>query len=273
MGLFGFLFGRKKKKQIKIGLALGSGGAKGFAELGALSAFEQNNIAFDVVAGTSIGSIIGAFYADGYSSTDIMELLKKIDFGELANMLMMKIDTAKVAEIIDKNIGEKNIEELNKPFFAVATELDTGDETVFKSGQVATALCASSSYPPFFKPVIIDGKRFIDGAFSNSVPADVLKGNGADYVVAIDLSSHEPKSASMLDKIFPTYKGKIEKPWEKGYEYADVMIHPDLKAFKPTSFAQGSVMYEIGYLAAMEKIPKIKADIELLKKGRKKRDK
>ena len=89
MGLFSFLFRKKNPKRIKLGLALGSGGAKGFAELGAIYALEQNGITFDVIAGTSIGSIIGAFYAEGYSSTDILELLKTVDIGEIKNIFMM----------------------------------------------------------------------------------------------------------------------------------------------------------------------------------------
>ena len=79
MNLFSLLF-RRKKREYKIGLALGSGGAKGFATLGALSAFEENGITFDVIGGTSIGSIIGAFYADGYSCSNILDILKRVDF-------------------------------------------------------------------------------------------------------------------------------------------------------------------------------------------------
>ena len=92
MGFFSWLFKRNKPKQIKIGLALGSGGAKGFAHLGALKAFEEFGIKFDMIAGTSIGSIVGAFYAEGYSSTDILEMLKRIDFGEITNLFMIKMD-------------------------------------------------------------------------------------------------------------------------------------------------------------------------------------
>ena len=92
MKFFSWLF-RRKPKQIKLGLALGSGGAKGFAEIGALKAFEENGLEFDVIAGTSIGSIIGAFYADGYTSTDINELIKNIDLGDVTNLFMIKMDT------------------------------------------------------------------------------------------------------------------------------------------------------------------------------------
>lgn len=261
---FSSLIHKPKQKKIKLGLALGSGGAKGFAELGALSAFEENGIHFDIIAGTSIGSVIGAFYADGYSVTDIFELLKRIDLGEVTNMFMLGMDTSGMYNLIDREIGGKNIEELAKPFKVVATEIESGEERVFDSGNVASALCASSSFPPFFKPVVIGNERFVDGAFTNSIPADLVKGMGADYIVGIDLANHEAKP-SLLSRLFPTYKSKIKEPWAKGYEFSDVMLHPDLSDFQATSYRRGKEMFDIGYHHAMSFISKIKQDIDKLK--------
>lgn len=270
MKIFNWLLRKKEPKKIKLGLALGSGGAKGFAHLGAIKCFEENGLAFDYIAGTSIGSIVGAFYADGYSSGDIMELLKRVDIGEITNMFMLKMDTSGLFNVIDRTLGELAFEELKIPFKAIATELDTGEEHVFESGNVAKALCASSSIPPFFKPVVIDGVRYIDGAYTNSVPSDVVKGMGADYVIAIDLRTENSK-ASFLTKIFPSYKGKVEEPWAKGYEYADTMLKPNLEGYSSTSFWQANQMYDIGYKTASDYISKIKNDIELLQKKPKKR--
>ncbi len=272
MGFFSWLFRRNKPKKIKLGIALGSGGAKGFAELGALKAFEENEIEFDVVAGTSIGSIVGAFYANGYTSTDIFEMLRRIDAKEIANLFMMKMDTSGLFSVIDREIGSLNIEELKKPFKAVATQLESGEEHVFESGSVALALCASSSMPPFFKPVVIDGVRYIDGAFTNSVPADLVREMGADYVVGIDLSTREHKP-SILSKLFPTYQSKVKEPWKKGYDNSDVMLHPDLNEYSAVSFGQAGRMFDLGYQSAIDALPKIKEDLEKLKynKGKTKR--
>ena len=260
---------KKRAAEFKVGLALGSGGAKGYAELGALYAFEQSGIEFDIIAGTSIGSVLGAFYAAGYSATDCMELLKSIDVSEIKNLFMIKMDTLGLFNVIDRSIGNLDIEELKKPFRAVATELNTGKEYVFKSGSVATALCASSSYPPFFKPVVVNGVKLIDGAFVNSVPADQVKEMGADYIVGIDLSSHVKSSGGLLSMIFPEFKGGVEEPYKKGYDNADFMLHPDLTAYKPVSFSAASDMFEIGYALAKKKMPEIKAGITLakIKKG------
>jgi NTE family protein len=267
MGFFSWLVRRKKPKALKLGIALGSGGAKGYAELGALKAFEENGIEFDCIAGTSIGSIIGAFYAAGYTCTDIFEMLKRIDFGEIKNLFMMNMDTSGLFSVIDREIGSLNIEELKKPFKCVATEIESGDEFVFDSGSVAKALCASSCMPPFFKPVVIGDKRFVDGAYSNSIPADLVRGMGADFVVGIDLSTRDAKPNPLL-KLFPTYKGKVEEPWKKGYENSDIMLHPDLSDYTSVSFFKGSEMFDIGYSLAIEKMPEIKKAIEELKTKR-----
>ena len=268
MGFFSWLFKKSKPKKLKIGIALGSGGAKGFAHLGALKAFEENDIHFDVVAGTSIGSIVGAFYSAGYSPTDIVELLKRIDFGEIRNLVPIKMDTAGMFSVIDREIGAMNIEELPKPFRAIATEIESGEEKVFDSGSVAKALCASSSMPPFFKPVLIDGVRYVDGAYTNSIPADVVKELGADYIVGIDLATRESRSKNVLSKIFPTYKSKVLEPWAKGYEFSNTILHPDLNEFSAIEFWNGNKMFQIGYEHALSFVPKIKQDIERLKSKR-----
>ncbi len=269
MGFFNFFKFKKKPNEIKIGLALGSGGAKGFAELGAIKALEENGIGIDYVAGASIGSIIGAFLANEFSATDVLEMLRRVDFGDIKNLFMIKMDTAGMFKVIDKTIGNMQIEELKKPFKCTATNMENGEEHVFDKGSVALALCASASYPPFFKPVIIDNQRFVDGAFTNSVPADLVKEMGADYVIGIDLSNHESKP-SVLARIFPTYKSNIETPWEKGYKYSDVMLKPNLSAYKAISFGAWHEMFDIGYEEAISKMPKILSDIEKLKKTKKK---
>ncbi len=271
MGIFNNLVnwfkGTRTPKKLTLGLALGSGGAKGFAELGILKAFEENGIEFDVVAGTSIGSILGAFYADGYSTTDIYNFLSKIDYGEIKSLIMIKMDTVGLYNVIDRFIGGKNIEELKKPFRAIATEIETGEGRVFSSGSVALTLCASSCMPPFFKPVVIDNERYIDGAFVNSVPADQCREMGADYVVGVDLADHDPKPGGMLSKLFPTYESKVKEPWTIGYQNSDIVIHPpELVNYKAISFNQADEMYEIGYKNAMAVMPKIKEDIEKLRK-------
>lgn len=260
---------KKKNKQLKLGLALGSGGAKGLAHIGALKAFEENGIEFSVVAGTSIGSIVGAFYAKGYTSDEIMHLLETVDFKEITNLLMVKMDTLRLEDVLNRYIGDLEFNELKKPFMAVATNQRTGEEFDISSGSVAKALCASSSYPPFFKAVEINGEYYIDGAFTNAIPADLVKQMGADFVVGIDLSAFKKESKlSFLGDILTNVRFDKKEGTEKGYKNADVMLKPDLGNYSPLSFNAFYEMYEIGYNTALNAIPEIKNKIELLKKGK-----
>ena len=263
MCLFSRLFKRKTEKQIKLGLALGSGGAKGFVELGALTAFEENGITFDVVAGTSIGSIIGAFYADGYTAKDITALISNVKFSEILNGAMLNMDYTGLYKVLDRELGV-DYDELKKPFKCVATVYDSGEEKVFDSGNVAISLCASSCFYLFFKPVSIDGVAYVDGAYVNSIPADLVREMGADYVVGIDLSVRDAKP-SLLLKMLPTYDKKVAEPWKKGYDNSDVVIHPDLSGYKSTSAEGKEQMFNIGYNSAIQVIDKIKSDIQKLK--------
>lgn len=264
MGFFSWLFKKKKPKEIKIGLALGSGGAKGFAELGVLHAFEENGISFDMIAGTSIGGIIGAFYADGYTSEDIGSLISHMSLGEIITGFMFNMDTDGLYRVLNRELGGLDIKELKKPFACVATEYLSGEEKVFSDGNAALALCASACFLPYFKPVEIDGAKYIDGAYVNSVPSDVVKNMGADYVIGVDLSVRD-KKPSFMSKVLPSYDKGVSEPWKKGYDNADVIIHPDLKDFKSTSSSSGGKMFEIGYKTAVELIPKIKEDLRKLK--------
>ncbi len=261
MGLLSFLFGRKKP--LVIGLALGSGGAKGFAHLGALKAFEENGIEFDVIGGTSIGSIVGAFYADGYSSTDIYGLISGLSLKDLLNGIPYNMDMSNVKNIIDRQIGGKNIEELKKPFVCVATDADEMAEVVMKDGKASTALCASSCFAPYFRPVVdTEGRRLIDGAYMNAIPADRVKELGADYIVGVDLSAFTTPN--------PDRKaGSAENPSLQGYENCDIMLTPDLREFKAIAYNKKNEMYELGYQSAMDKMEQIKADYKLLRSGKK----
>ena len=265
MGFWAFLKSKFSKKKSVIGLALGSGGAKGFAHLGALKAFEENGIEFDVIGGTSIGSIIGAFYADGYTSTDIYGLVSGLNLKELLTGIPFNMDMSNIKKVLDRQIGGKNIEDLKKPMVVVATDADEMTEVVFKEGNVATALCGSSCFAPFFRPVIdTEGRRLIDGAYVNAIPADRVAELGADYIVGIDLSAF--KEVNPADK---KKAGSADNPSAQGYEYSNVMLMPDLREYKAIAYNKRNEMYELGYQAAMEKMAEIRADYTLLRAGKK----
>ena len=120
----------KKKKRLKVGLALSGGGARGFAHLGALKAFEEFGVKFDYVCGTSAGSLVGAFYCAGYSYSQIFELARNLKIKDIrtSKLVFVPSKTEKLEELITENLGDINIEDLKIPFSAVAVDLKTTDE-------------------------------------------------------------------------------------------------------------------------------------------------
>lgn len=183
------LFTRKKNEPLAIGIALGSGGAKGFAHLGALSAFEEEGISFTHVAGTSIGAIVGALYAKGYTSNDMLGIVAALNRKEFSKNLRPFADLS-FAERFLENYLEGDIFSLKKPFAAVATDAVTNERVVLDRGKIARAVIASSAIPPMFRSVQVDGRELYDGAFTDSIPSDVCRDLGAQFVVGIDLSAY-----------------------------------------------------------------------------------
>lgn len=242
----------------KIGLALGSGGAKGFAHLGALRAFEEENIEFDLVAGTSIGSIVGGLYAKGFSSRDMLALLEENTI-DPQNMLLVTIGVITLPEIISKFTGGATFNDLKKPFSAIAVDMQKGEEVVINSGDLALAMACSSAIPPF-RPVLYKGKMLVDGAYLNYVPADVVKNMGADIVISINLGKGKDTNQGIkrtLDELYPNNKISLTNRSRQCYEYSDIIIEPDLSSYSSASVNKMDEIYDIGYRAVKEKMSEI----------------
>ncbi len=257
------------KDSIKIGVAFGSGGAKGMAHLGVLKAFEEEGISFDLVAGTSIGSIVGALYAKGYTSCDMQELLKEVILNDMQMTLLFALGMINLKDIINKFTGGAYFSDLKKPFKAVAVDLDAGKEVVISEGELATALASSSAIPPF-PPVQAYGKRLVDGAYLNYVPSDVVKEMGADVIIAINLGAGKDTNQGIkraLDEIHPNNGVPLtDRSWQC-YKYSDFVLEPDLSNFSTSALGGLEEMYEIGYKTAKEKMNKIKEIISKKRKG------
>lgn len=259
-----------KKKKKKLGLALGSGGAKGMAHVGILRAFDEEGISFDCVAGTSIGSVIGAMYAAGYSSASMIKYLDELDFFAAQTIVKLTLTGKSVEDIFGDVIGGSSFDDLLIPFAAVATDLKTGEEVVIKSGSVAKAMRASSAIPPVLKPASVNGKMLIDGAYVNSVPSDVVKNMGADIVIGVNLSAHLPfndRIKAALDEKYPDNGVKICDRAMAGRVYSDVLLTPDLQDYSSATVSKAKLneIYEIGYETAKSKMSEITG---LLKKNK-----
>ncbi|MBO4572931.1 MAG: patatin-like phospholipase family protein [Clostridia bacterium] len=265
MGFFDFFKGLFAKKHVRLGLALGSGGAKGAALIGAMKAFEEENIKFDLVAGTSIGSIVGGMVALGYTSDDIMNVIKQYGADDPKQLVFMKLKGESLDSLLDVVLGEKTFDDTVIPFCAVAADLNTGEEVDMKNGKLSTAMAASSAIPPVFRPVGRNNRKLVDGAFVNAVPADVVKKMGADVVVSINLTSVAMNSVgkATLDVMYKGHGIAEQNRLHQLKDYSDLIIDPDLAAFSTGDVTALNQMYSIGYAAAKDKMPEIKA---LLKK-------
>ena len=253
----------KKGKKIKIGLVFGGGGARGFVHLGVIKAFEEYGLHFDAVAGTSAGSIIGAFYSAGYSYDEMYRVAKGLDVKDIrtSKIPYKTSKTDGLEKIITDELGDINIEELKIPFYAVCTDLISTNECVLTKGNLAKAVAGSCCVPYVFYPVKYLDRNFVDGGLHNTIPADIPKLLAdCDYVVAVDVNksrTYGTDETNLISVITCCMRILMENSAEKGYEYADVMIKPETKRFKSTKKDGFEEMIEEGYKAAIDMMPNI----------------
>jgi NTE family protein len=183
------------KTKKKIGLALGSGVAKGIAHIGVLKVLSAHQIPIDYIAGSSIGALIGALYASGLSIEQMEEVACNIDWKLTAKLFAPTlpysglVEGKRIRQFISSLIGDKNFEDTIVPFAAVTTDMLTGEEFTIKSGSLIEAVRASISIPGIFTPVQYQNRLLVDGGVVNPVPVDVTREMGADIVIAINVMS------------------------------------------------------------------------------------
>lgn len=186
--------GHNPKSLGRVGLALGSGSARGWAHIGVIRALTEAGVQVDCVSGTSIGALVGAVYAAG--KINVLETwVRQLEWKQILSFMDVVlpksglIDGGKIADFVRKQIQMENIEELPIPFGAVATDLRMGQEVVLREGDIIEAVRASISLPGIFTPVEKDHAFLIDGGLVNPLPVSAARNMGADFVIAVDLNS------------------------------------------------------------------------------------
>lgn len=225
---------KREKKKVKVGLALGGGGARGFTHIGVVKAFEEYGIKFDAVAGTSVGSLIGAFYAAGYSYEQMYRIARETEMKDIKTnkIFFMPSKTDGIEKLIIDELGDINIEDLKTPFVAVAVDLKTTDEVHLNKGNLAKAVAGSCCVPGIFQPVLLDNMILCDGGLRNTVPANVLKLMGCDYVVSVDINksrAYGTDSTKVVDVLACSIRILMKSNVVKGYLYSDVLLKPETK--------------------------------------------
>jgi NTE family protein len=180
-----------KSERPLIALALGGGGARGFAHVGVIKALEAAGIKADIIVGSSSGAIVAALYAGGYSGEELERVAVELDQGALIDFSLFGngwVRGEALQGFVNRSIGNRPMEQLTKAFAVVVTDARNGNMVVFNRGDTGLAVRASSSVPDLFIPPVINGIAYLDGGLTSPVPVRVAKAMGADFVIAVDLT-------------------------------------------------------------------------------------
>lgn len=249
-------------RQPKIGLVLGGGGTRGFSHVGVIKVLEAQGISIDIIVGTSVGSAVGALYAAGYTGYELQEISLPMQRGSVTSWILPNrgfMSGEPLEQFINQMVKQQPIEKLQRIFAAVATDLQTGEEIVFRTGDVGKAVRASCSVPGIFQPAEIDGKSYVDGGLVKPVPASVARSMGADIVIAVNISNppQNNKTKTTLDVLMQTFD--IMSCSINRYELnqADIVIHPVTKDIDQTNLGDKHWAILEGEKAATAMLPVI----------------
>lgn len=257
-------------KPARVALVLGAGASKGFAHVGVIKVLEANKVPIHMIVGTSAGSFVGSLYAYGYNAFQLQELALQLDKSHVADFGLPDngfIKGDKLEGYVNYMLGNTLMEKLKIPFYAVATNISTGEEVVFGSGNTGTAVRASCSIPGIFRPVLIGKSMYVDGGVVSPVAVKAAKRYGADVVIAVDISagvqSALPQGTveTMLQSIDIIYSriSALQLP------DADIVIKPQVSAIGAADFNRRHEAILEGERAAINALPAIQALINRLK--------
>lgn len=252
------------KPPIKVALVLGGGAARGFAHIGVIKSLEAQGIVPDIVVGTSAGSVVGALYAAGMSGFDLQKLALGMQEEMVADWTLPNRGVLKgeaLQGFINQQVKQLPIQRLQKPLGVVATDLMSGERVLFRRGDTGIAVRASSAVPGVFQPVEINGREYVDGGLTSPVPAQTARAMGADFVIAVDISSvgRREKLAGTLDVLLQTFAIMGHTISGHELEDADVVIRPRTAAVSSTSFEDRHLAILEGEKAAAAVMAELKA--------------
>lgn len=245
-------------------LALGAGTAKGFAHVGVLKVIEEHGVPVHMIVGTSVGSLVGGMYAYGYPAAEIQEMALALERTDVVDLTVPDngfIKGEKLEAYVNRMVGNTPIEGFQIPFFAVATDIRTGQERVFGSGNAGEAVRASCSIPGIFQPTRIAGSSFVDGGVVSPVAVDAARRMGADAVIAVDVSGDvdgtEPDG--ILETLFQAINIMYAKIAADQNSRADVVIRPEVGYIAAGDFSRRQEAVLEGEKAARAALPRMRA--------------
>ncbi len=254
------------KKIPKLALALGGGAARGFAHIGVIQVLEENGIKPDMVVGTSAGSLVAAFYASGKTGAQLQWLADSMDESQLTDWTVPFLSRGMLrgealGRYVNSQLNGAKIEDLKMPLGIVATDLQTGEGILFRRGDIATAVRASSAVPSVFEPVRIGNKDYVDGGLVSPVPVRYARQMGADIVIAVDISSRpeDAKTTDMLKVLLQTFSIMGKNISQLEMAQAEVVVRPALPDVGSAEFTARKKSIEAGRAAMKLALPALKA--------------
>jgi NTE family protein len=256
------------KRMPAIGLALGGGFARGIAHIGVLKVLEEEGIQVRMVAGTSVGALIGAGYCSGLTIAELEEIAYKVRFTTFARWTLSRYGFAsndRMVTFLASILKVRTFEELRIPLGVAATDFNTGAGAVFRSGPIIDPVRASCAYPGMFLPVEIGGRRLVDGMLSHPVPTQPVREMGAERVLAVQLRGQWSKTTAprhlfdVIGQSFAIAQDMMGAVWKRA---ADIVIEPDVAGYDYDDFKRASELIHVGELAMRRALPEVRKWLE-----------
>lgn len=256
------------QKRPKVGLALDGGAARGFAHVGVIRALEREKIPIDFIVGTSVGSLVGAIYADKKNSFELEWIAFSLEEKDLFDYTFISpnqgfVRGERLEDFVLKKVSAREIQQLKLPYAAVATDIQNGEVVVLRSGSVARAVRASSSIPGIFIPVRHEGRLLVDGGVLNNLPVDVAHQMGADVVIAVNLGGD--KKTAQVNNIFDTIVQSLNLMGMQAtagrLREADVVIQPQVSHIGLIDFSKKKELLLAGIQATEQVLPRLREKI------------
>jgi NTE family protein len=251
-----------------IGVALGGGFARGMAHIGVLKVLEEEGIPVRIVAGTSVGALIGAAYCSGLSIDELEKVAHSCRFTTFARWTVSRYgfaSTDRMVSFLNRTLKVKTFEELRIPLGVTATDFNSGEGVVFHSGSIIDPVRASCAYPGMFLPVEIRGRFLVDGMLSHPVPTRPLREMGAERVLAVHLKGTWAKGGAprhlfdVIGQSFAIAQDAMSSLWR---DAADLIIEPDVAGFAYDDFKRADELIDAGGVAMRKVLPEVRKWLE-----------
>lgn len=259
----------------KIALVLGGGGGRGFAHIGVIKVLEQEGVPIDIIVGTSVGALIGAFYASGIPIREIEHIAQTVEWNDLSNTSVSSLlglvlfdrllTTDKMQRYLENKIGNRRFDELPISFACVAADIQTGERVVLREGPVGIAVRASASIPGIFQPVEYKQRFLVDGGIVDNIPVDVAKMLGADIVIAVNVDADFTKRqvASVYQSIMQAMYIQGSIAHQRALQAADCVLSPRVGDVATFDLDKRDMCINAGVIETRQKIADVRATIIL----------